>query len=67
MPLWQGVRGVDGNFGGSGLQPQKGTERMLAWFAKEGMIELRGTPWGTIIEVCHYESQRCAESAPVIS
>ncbi len=21
MPLWQGVRGVDGNFGGSGLQP----------------------------------------------
>lgn len=22
MPLWQGVRGVDGNFGGSGLQPQ---------------------------------------------
>ncbi|EJX7507605.1 conjugal transfer protein TraD [Escherichia coli] len=21
MPLWQGFRGVDGNFGGSGLQP----------------------------------------------
>ena len=27
MPLWQGVRGVDGNFGGSGLQPHNG-ERM---------------------------------------
>lgn len=24
MPLWQGVRGVDGNFGGSGLQPHDG-------------------------------------------
>ncbi|MGL4734482.1 MAG: hypothetical protein ACRCWB_05210 [Enterovibrio sp.] len=23
MPFWQGVRGVDGNFGGSGLHPQK--------------------------------------------
>ncbi|MGX7627017.1 DUF4268 domain-containing protein [Klebsiella quasipneumoniae] len=29
MPLWQGVRGVDGNFGGSGLQPQFGG--MLNW------------------------------------
>ena len=24
MPLWQGFRGVDGNFGGSGLQPVNG-------------------------------------------
>lgn len=39
---------------GRGLD-KKGTERMLAWFAKEGMIELRGTPWGTIIEICHYD------------
>ncbi len=29
MPLWQGVRGVDGNFGGSGLQPH---ERLACFF-----------------------------------
>lgn len=44
---------------GRGLD-KKGTERMLAWFSKEGMIELRGTPWGTIIEICNYDDYQAA-------
>lgn len=39
---------------------KKGGERLLAWFAKEEMIELRGTPWGTIIEICNYGDYQAA-------
>ncbi len=37
MPLWQGFRGVDGNFGGSGLQPESvtgATLMELKWTSK---------------------------------
>ncbi|AGM42760.1 conserved phage C-terminal domain-containing protein [Aeromonas hydrophila] len=44
---------------GRGLD-KKGVERLLAWFAKEEMIELHGTPWGTIIEICHYDDYQAA-------
>lgn len=44
---------------GRGLD-KKATERLLGWFAKEGMLELRGTPWGTIIEICNYDDYQAA-------
>ncbi|MBA2081785.1 hypothetical protein B1J97_08225 [Aeromonas veronii] len=44
---------------GRGLD-KKGAERLLAWFAKEEMIELHGTPWGTIIEICNYDDYQAA-------
>ncbi|MCV3283416.1 conserved phage C-terminal domain-containing protein [Aeromonas veronii] len=44
---------------GRGLD-KKATERLLGWFAKEGMLELRGTPWGSIIEICNYDDYQAA-------
>ncbi len=44
---------------GRGLD-KKSTERLLGWFAKEGMLERRGTPWGTIIEICNYDDYQGA-------